>query len=200
MAAQILIAGVDEAGRGPLAGPVVAAAVILCDDGIAGVADSKALSAKRRALLAADIRARCAVGVGQASVEEIDRLNILWASMLAMRRAVEALVASSGLSPQLVLVDGNRCPDWGWPSRAVIGGDASEPAISAASIIAKEVRDALMRDLAAAHPGYGWERNMGYGTAQHLAGLRALGVTPHHRQSFAPVKNAKALKNLKSEN
>ena len=171
---------------------MVAAAVILCDGGIAGVADSKALSAKKRGLLAAEIRASCHVGVGQASVEEIDRLNILWASMLAMQRAVEALVAGSGLSPRLVLVDGNRCPDWSWPSRAIIGGDASEPAISAASIIAKEVRDGLMRGLADAHPGYGWERNMGYGTAQHLAGIRTLGVTPHHRQSFAPVKNAKS--------
>ena len=108
---------------------MVAAAVILCDGGIAGVADSKALSAKKRGLLAAEIRASCHVGVGQASVEEIDRLNILWASMLAMQRAVEALVAGSGLSPRLVLVDGNRCPDWSWPSRAIIGGDASETAI-----------------------------------------------------------------------
>ena len=171
---------------------MVAAAVILCDGGVAGVADSKALSAKKRGLLAAEIRSTCHVGVGLASVEEIDRLNILWASMLAMRRAVEALVAESGVSPGLVLVDGNRCPDWGWPSRAVIGGDASEPAISAASIIAKELRDGMMRELAAAHPGYGWERNMGYGTAQHLAGIRALGVTAHHRMSFAPVKNAKS--------
>lgn len=192
MVYQILIAGVDEAGRGPLAGPVVAAAVILCDGGIAGVADSKMLSAKKRGLLATEIRASCHVGVGLASVEEIDRLNILWASMLAMQRAVEALVAESGLSPELVLVDGNRCPELPWPSRAIIGGDASEPAISAASIIAKELRDGIMRELAMAHPGYGWERNMGYGTAEHLAGIRALGVTAHHRTSFAPVKNAKS--------
>lgn len=192
MAYQILIAGVDEAGRGPLAGPVVAAAVILCDGGIVGVADSKMLSAKKRGLLAAEIRASCHVGVGLASVEEIDRLNILWASMLAMQRAVEALVAESGLSPELVLVDGNRCPELRWPSRAIIGGDASEPAISAASIIAKELRDGIMRELAMAHPGYGWERNMGYGTAEHLAGIRALGVTAYHRTSFAPVRNAKS--------
>lgn len=178
-----MIAGVDEAGRGPLAGPVVAAAVILCPDGIAGLADSKALSAPRRAELAALIRERCVVGVGLASVEEIDELNILWATMLAMTRAVEAL----GCDPAEVLVDGNRCPEWRWPARAIVGGDATEPCISAASIVAKEHRDALMIEAAAAHPGYDWHSNKGYGSPAHLKALRDLGPTPLHRKSFAPV-------------
>ncbi|MFM9829539.1 MAG: ribonuclease HII [Sphingomonas sp.] len=178
-----MIAGVDEVGRGPLAGPVVAAAVILCAGGVAGLADSKALSPKRRAALAVEINARCRVGVGQASVEEIDTLNILWATMLAMERAVAAL----GVDPSEVLVDGNRCPGWRWPSRAIIGGDAREPCISAASIIAKQHRDALMLVADAAHPGYGWARNKGYGSAEHLAALARLGATPFHRRHFAPV-------------
>lgn len=178
-----MIAGVDEAGRGPLAGPVVAAAVILCPDGIAGVDDSKKLTALRREALFAHITERCVVGVGIASVEEIDSINIFWATMLAMTRAVEAL----GVEPRQVLVDGNRCPDWRYASRAIVGGDAIEPCISAASIIAKEHRDRLMRDLASDHPYYGWETNVGYGTPEHLAALRRHGPTPHHRRSFAPV-------------
>lgn len=182
-----MIAGVDEAGRGPLAGPVVAAAVILCPGGIAGLADSKKLSAARRVALAGEIRARCRVGVGEASVAEIDRLNILQATMLAMERAVTAL----GVDPAEVLVDGNRCPRWRWPSRAIVGGDATEPAISAASIIAKVARDAMMHALDAAHPGYGWAQNQGYGTAAHIAALDRLGPTPHHRMSFAPVARAR---------
>ncbi len=181
-----MIAGVDEAGRGPLAGPVVAAAVILCEGGIAGLADSKALRASRRAALAAAINARCRVGVGVASVAEIDTLNILQATMLAMERAVSAL----GVDPIEILVDGNRCPRWRWPSRAIIGGDATEPCISAASIIAKEHRDALMLAADAAHPGYGWARNKGYGTAEHLAALARLGPAAPHRRSFAPVAKA----------
>lgn len=135
-----MIAGVDEAGRGPLAGPVVAAAVILCAGGIDGVNDSKALTAARREALYEQIHARCTVGVGIASVEEIDDINILWATMLAMTRAVEAL----GIEPAEVLVDGNRCPDWAYRSRAIVGGDALEPCISAASIIAKVTRDRMM--------------------------------------------------------
>lgn len=181
-----MIAGIDEAGRGPLAGPVVAAAVVLCAGGIAGLADSKALTANRRAALATQIFARCRVGIGEASVEEIDALNILRATMLAMERAVAAL----GDDPAEVLVDGNRCPKWRWKSRAIIGGDATEPCISAASIIAKQHRDALMVAADAAHPGYGWARNKGYGTAEHLAALDRLGATIHHRRSFAPVARA----------
>lgn len=178
-----MIVGVDEAGRGPLAGPVVAAAVILCPDGIVGLDDSKKLSAKRRAELENQIKAQCRWTIGEASVEEIDRINILQATMLAMTRAVEAL----GIEPAEVLVDGNRLPRWRYPARAIVGGDALHPCISAASIIAKEHRDRFMISMAQKFPGFGWERNMGYGTAQHLAALRQHGPTPLHRTSFAPV-------------
>ena len=180
-----LVAGVDEAGRGPLAGPVVAAAVILrAEDCPEGLNDSKKLSAKRRAALEEEIKARALCwGLGVASVEEIDRINILWATMLAMTRAVEAL----GQDCQHVLVDGNRVPDWRWPATAVIGGDALCLSIAAASILAKEARDRMMLEAAATHPHYGWESNKGYGSAQHLAALRTHGPTPLHRRSFAPV-------------
>ena len=178
-----MIVGVDEAGRGPLAGPVVAAAVVLCPDGIPGLDDSKKLSAKRRAELETQIKARCRWAIGEASVEEIDRINILQATMLAMTRAVEAL----GIEPAEVLVDGNRLPRWRYTARAIVGGDALHPCISAASIIAKEHRDRFMIAMAQDFPGFGWERNMGYGTAQHLAALRQYGPTPLHRTSFAPV-------------
>ena len=178
-----MIVGVDEAGRGPLAGPVVAAAVVLCEGGIDGLDDSKKLSAKRRAVLEAEIKARCQWAVGLADVSEIDSINILQATMLAMTRAVEAL----GVEPVKVMVDGNRLPKWRYPAVAVVGGDALHPCISAASIIAKEHRDRLMRGYDLAYPGYGWASNKGYGSAQHLQALRELGVTPHHRRSFAPV-------------
>ena len=181
-----MIAGVDEAGRGPLAGPVVAAAVILCAGGIAGLDDSKKLSARRRDQLAGEITARCAFGIGMASVEEIDRLNILWATMLAMERAVLALACD----PAEILVDGNRCPDWRWPSRAIIGGDAIEPCISAASIIAKTTRDAIMIAADRDFPGYGWAANKGYGSRLHLDALHKLGPTPLHRRSFSPAAQA----------
>jgi ribonuclease HII len=189
-----MIFGIDEAGRGPLAGPVVAGAVWLGSAQIAGLNDSKKLSAKRRAVLQAQIMAQAHWAVGVVGPQEIDRINIFAATMLAMTRAVEALVTQVG-EPAMALIDGNktpqgRVPQWRWPARAIVGGDASEPAISAASIIAKEHRDAIMRDLAAQHPQYGWERNAGYGTAEHLAALRAHGVTPHHRRSFAPVAMA----------
>ncbi|OYY64987.1 ribonuclease HII [Sphingomonas sp. 28-62-11] len=187
-----MIAGVDEAGRGPLAGPVVAAAVVLCPDGIAGLDDSKKLTAARRDALFAQISARCTVGVGIASVEEIDALNILWATMLAMERAVAAL----GVDPAEVLVDGNRCPAWRWQSRAIIGGDAIEPCISAASIIAKVTRDRMMIEADRVHPGYGWASNKGYGAAVHMAALARLGPTPLHRRSFAPVARALSLQSL----
>lgn len=178
-----MIVGVDEAGRGPLAGPVVAAAVILCPDDIPGLDDSKKLSAKRRGELEAQIKARCRWAIGEASVEEIDRVNILQATMLAMTRAVEAL----GVEPAEVLVDGNRLPRWRYTARAIVGGDALHPCISAASIVAKEHRDRFMTAAAQEFPAFGWERNMGYGTAQHLAALRQYGPTPLHRTSFAPV-------------
>jgi Ribonuclease HII len=180
-----LVAGVDEAGRGPLAGPVVAAAVILrredCPDGLN---DSKQLSAKKRAGLEQEIKARALCwGVGIASVEEIDSLNILWATMLAMTRAVEALRHDCAH----VLVDGNRCPQWRWASTAIVEGDAKCLSIAAASILAKEARDRMMVEAAAVHPHYGWESNKCYGSAKHLAALREHGPTPLHRRSFAPV-------------
>ncbi len=178
-----MIVGVDEAGRGPLAGPVVAGAVILCNGGIAGLADSKCLSARRREALDSEIKARCRWAIGEASVAEIDDINILQATLLAMTRAVEAL----GVDPSKVLVDGNRLPKWRYVATAVVRGDAIHPCISAASIVAKQHRDRMMVAAARDYPGYGWERNMGYGTAQHLAALRQIGATPLHRTSFAPV-------------
>ncbi len=181
-----LICGVDEAGRGPLCGPVVAAAVILDPQRpIAGLADSKKLSEKARDRLAPLIREQAlAWAVAEASVEEIDRLNILHATMLAMRRAVEALAQR----PDEVLVDGNRCPQLALPVRAIVKGDALEPAISAASILAKTARDAGMLALDAAYPQYGLAAHKGYPTAAHLAALRRHGVADFYRRSFAPVR------------
>lgn len=186
------VIGVDEAGRGPLAGPVVAGAVVLCKPRPAGLDDSKKLSKARRAELEAAIKRRCAWAVGVVGVEEIDRLNIFGATMLAMTRAVLSLCAQLDQEPAEVLVDGNLTPngrtaDWRWQSRAIVGGDGVEPCISAASIIAKEHRDRIMRALAEAHPHYGWDRNAGYGTPEHLEALRRHGPTSHHRRSFAPV-------------
>ena len=179
-------AGVDEAGRGPLAGPVVAAAVILdpCRP-ITGLADSKKLTPVQRAELDAEIRA-CALAwcVASATVEEIDHLNILGATMLAMTRAVEGL----SRRPERVLVDGNRLPDLPCPGQAVVGGDARVPAISAASILAKVARDREMERLDRRHPGYGFARHKGYPTREHLAALERLGPCPAHRRSFAPVR------------
>jgi ribonuclease HII len=184
--AHRVIAGVDEAGRGPLAGPVVAAAVILCNGGIDGLDDSKKLSAKRRGELEALILARCIVGIGVASVEEIDRINILQATLRAMTRAVEAL----GVEPVHIMVDGNRLPKWRYRAEAVIGGDAIHPCISAASIIAKEYRDRIMIAADRDFPGYGWASNKGYGAAIHLAALTNLGPTSMHRKSFRPVRES----------
>ncbi|MFM2411336.1 MAG: ribonuclease [Pseudomonadota bacterium] len=184
-----MIVGVDEAGRGPLAGPVVAAAVILCDGGIDGLDDSKKLTANKRAALEIQIKAHCVWAVGVADVAEIDTINILQATMLAMTRAVDAL----GREPTQVLVDGNCLPRWRYQSLAVVGGDALHPCISAASIIAKEHRDRLMRSYDLAHPGYGWASNKGYGSAGHLEALRRLGPTPLHRRSFAPVAQLELL-------
>lgn len=183
-----VVIGVDEAGRGPLAGPVVAAACVLGPAAPQGLDDSKKLSAKRRAVLEPQIKASCHWALGVVEAEEIDRINIFAATMLAMTRAVAALA----LEPDEVLIDGNmtpagRHPEWCWPARAIVGGDALEPCISAASILAKEHRDRLMREYAEAHPHYGWHTNMGYGTAEHLAALREHGPSPLHRRSFAPV-------------
>jgi len=181
------VAGVDEAGRGPLAGPVVAAAVILDPACVPpGIDDSKALTAAKRAALHDAILGCARVGLGICTVEEIDRLNIFWATMLAMTRAVAAL----DVAPGFVLVDGNRCPDWDHRSEAVVGGDALCLSIAAASIVAKQHRDALMIELDALHPGYGWASNKGYAAKVHQQALRTLGPTPHHRRSFAPVAQA----------
>lgn len=181
-----LICGVDEAGRGPLCGSVVAAAVILDPARpIDGLADSKKLTEKRRDLLAPIIRERAlAWAVGEASVEEIDQLNILHATMLAMKRAVEAL----DVAPDEVLVDGNRCPQIAYSVQAVVKGDALVSAISAASILAKTVRDAQMLVLDAAYPQYGLAAHKGYPTAAHLAAIRQYGVKDFYRKSFGPVR------------
>lgn len=180
-----LICGVDEAGRGPLAGPVVAAAVILDPQRpIDGLNDSKKLTAARRETLAVEIREKAlAWAVAEASVEEIDRLNILQASLLAMQRAVSGL----SLMPEKALVDGNKCPVLACPVEAIVGGDGKLAAIAAASILAKTVRDAQMQELHVLYPQYGFDRHKGYPTALHLAALREHGISPVHRRSYGPV-------------
>lgn len=178
------VAGVDEAGRGPLAGPVVAAAVILPrDHGIIGLDDSKKLSGKKRAVLESLILEKTIYSIALCDQGEIDSINILQATMLSMKRAVDGLPET----PDHVLVDGNRLPAWEHCAEAVIGGDALHTCISAASILAKEYRDRLMIAAAIQYPEYGWERNKGYGTAEHMAALKKYGPTPLHRMSFAPV-------------
>ena len=181
------IAGVDEVGRGPLAGPVTAAAVILDPNNIpTGLNDSKALSAKKRKVLYDLILQYCRVGVVHVSVEEIDRINILQASLLAMGQAIAQLDPS----PSFVLIDGNRIPaGLSVPTQAIVKGDAKSVSIAAASIVAKITRDRLMSDLARQNPGYGWDKNAGYPTKEHQLALQHLGVSPHHRRSFKPVHN-----------
>ncbi len=182
----MLVAGVDEVGRGPLAGPVVTAAVILPENfDLPGLTDSKKLSLKKRQLLSVAIKQQAlAWNLAEASVAEIDQLNILHATMLAMQRAVAGLA----IKPDQVLVDGNRTPEFDIPAQAIVGGDGIEASISAASIIAKVARDALMSDYAESYPNYGFEKNSGYPTKQHREALIEHGVTPIHRRSFAPVK------------
>jgi ribonuclease HII len=180
-----IVAGVDEVGRGPLAGDVVAAAVILGDSSPAGLTDSKALSPRQRERLAEMIRSEAVSwSLGRATVAEIDELNILQASLLAMWRAVEGL----SVQPSLVLVDGNHLPRWSYEARAIVKGDLIEPAISAASIVAKVTRDSEMVILDDQYPGYGFATHKGYPTKAHLAALASLGVSPVHRRSFGPVK------------
>ena len=181
-----LIAGVDEAGRGPLAGPVIAAAVILDPERpIAGLADSKQLSERQREHLFDEIRNKAlACSTGRAEVAEIERLNILQASLLAMRRAVEGLA----IQPALARIDGNRCPELPCPAEAVIGGDRTVAEISAASILAKVARDREMLELDGRFPGYGFARHKGYPTMAHIQALEALGVSPVHRRTFGPVR------------
>jgi ribonuclease HII len=181
-----LIAGVDEAGRGPLAGPVVAAAVILDDQHpIVGLADSKQLTARQRERLFDEIRAHAlCFSVAQASVEEIEDINILQATLLAMRRAIQGL----RLPPKLVLIDGNRLPILPMRSESIVKGDTLVAAISAASILAKVTRDRWCDDIDVQYPAYGFAQHKGYGTAQHLAALREHGACPHHRTTFRPVR------------
>lgn len=185
-----LIAGTDEAGRGPWVGPVVAAAVCfpdlkVSDDLAKQLDDSKKLSpAKREVLFDKIYKSGALIGIGQASAEEIDKINILQASFLAMKRAL--LQIKSPID--FVLIDGNRMPKWEWPSETIIGGDGKSLSIAAASIIAKVTRDRLMTDLAKEYPFYGWEKNAGYGTAAHIKGLKEHGITPYHRKSYAPIK------------
>jgi ribonuclease HII len=190
-AEEYLLIGVDEAGRGPLAGPVVAAAVVFpagCS-AVRGLRDSKIVPPRKRAKLAEKIRARViAFGIGAASAHEIDRLNIRVASALAMRRAIARLIRRSALpKPYRILIDGLPLPEIGYPHEALVDGDARCQSISAAAILAKTVRDGLMHRLATRHPGYGWDTNVGYGTEEHQEGLHALGPTRHHRLTFAPI-------------
>lgn len=191
---QGIVCGIDEAGRGPLAGPVVAAAVILDQRHFPkslrrGLDDSKVLTAAEReacyrALRRCAIRGVARIGVGAASAREVDGVNILRAALLAMARAAAAL----GVRPDIALVDGNVAPQLGCAVHTIVGGDGSSFSIAAASVVAKVTRDRIMRDLAPRYPGYGWETNVGYPTPEHGAALRRLGVTPHHRRSFAPVR------------
>ncbi len=188
-----VVCGVDEAGRGPWAGPVVAGAAILtpgCLDGdwIGGLDDSKKLGTPRREKLFDILIAETPTGVGLASVAEIDSLNILQATLLAMGRAVKNMIRDHGATPGLALVDGNRPPVLVCPARCVVGGDGKSLSIAAASIIAKVSRDAIMADLARQYPGYGWERNAGYGPPEHRRALATYGITPHHRRTFAPIR------------
>jgi ribonuclease HII len=183
-----LVVGIDEAGRGPWAGPVFAGAVVLDVKGLPqilryGLNDSKKLSPARRLELYEALKPHARIGVGQASVEEIDAINILQATMVAMRRALENL----GFCPDHAIVDGNYPPRLPCPVKCVIRGDSISMSVAAASIVAKVSRDRLMTQLARSHPGYGWDHNFGYGTAEHQAALEAIGTTHHHRRSFAPV-------------
>ena len=180
------IIGVDEVGRGPLAGPVISAAIILNKEKIPeGINDSKKLSKKKREVINGELISQHSFAIGIASVEEIDKINILQASLLAMKRAVLNL----NIKPQTILVDGNKLPDLEYNMYPIIKGDSKSISIAAASIIAKVYRDKLMQDLSLQYPGYYWEKNSGYGTKQHLLALNNLGVTPIHRKSFAPIYN-----------
>lgn len=188
LASGMPVVGVDEVGRGPLAGPVVAAAVVLDPQHeICGLTDSKKLSTKRREQLAAEIReTSTGWSLGRCEFDEIDDLNIFQATLMAMRRAVDGL----NCEPGFILVDGKHCPAWPWPSLAVVGGDAKVPAISAASIIAKVNRDNEMLEMHDRYPEYGFDRNKGYPTAEHLSAIQRVGICAIHRRSFGPVKRA----------
>ncbi|MEO6581107.1 MAG: ribonuclease HII [Sphingomicrobium sp.] len=183
------LAGVDEAGCAPLAGPVVAAAVILDRNRFPrGIDDSKKLDLETREAIYGRLVKVAVFGVGMASVAEIDEINIYWARMLAMARAVESLALATGFEPAWVLVDGNACPRWERPSKAIVAGDSKCRSIAAASIVAKVTRDRIMADHAQTWPGYGWERNRGYPTPEHIRGIAAHGITPLHRRTFSKVR------------
>ena len=189
------VCGIDEAGRGPLAGPVIAACVYIPEDVKKlsfwrDVDDSKKLNARKRDDLFSRIRHYCAFGIGAASVEEIDSLNIHHATLLAMRRAFEGMNAANDFKPCMVLVDGKFTPEIGFECKAIVDGDALSLSIAAASIIAKVTRDRMMAELDREFPAYGWAKNAGYGTKAHLTALKAHGVTPHHRRSYAPVRDS----------
>lgn len=189
-----IVIGVDEVGRGPLAGPVVAAAVYIPPQNYnhpvwREVQDSKKLSAVRRDVLFAVIQGQCQFGIAEASVEEIDEFNILQATFLAMRRAIEQIQVQN----PFILIDGNRLPkNWPWEAKAVVKGDSKSSSIAAASILAKVTRDRMMEELGSQYPIYGWQNNAGYGTPEHLSAIHRGGITPHHRLSFAPIKTLKA--------
>ncbi len=183
------VAGIDEAGRGPWAGPVVAAAVILPNGNIPdGLNDSKKLSKKRRAELFITIQQTCLVGIGIATVEEIDEINILQASLLAMRRAVAELSQQPDANLAACLVDGNKDPNLNLPTECIVKGDGKSLSIAAASIIAKVFRDKIMADLSQVYPHYDWQQNSGYGVPKHIEALKLVGISPHHRKSFAPIR------------
>ena len=187
------LVGVDEVGRGPLAGPVVAGAVIIPDNvrgkpEIGMIRSSKELTKKKREIIHDFLVKTCPFAIGMASVQEIDAMNILQATMLAMRRAIQNL-ANLNHAPAHILVDGNKCPQSAYPESFLVRGDSKNITIAAASVIAKVVRDSIMDDLSESYPHYAWQKNAGYGTKQHLDAIHTYGITPHHRKSFAPIRN-----------
>ena len=194
LSSRAVIVGVDEVGRGPLAGPVTAAAVFvdrqkITSDLLTKIDDSKKIPQKQRATLSKQIEGIAIIGIGWASSSEIDQLNILEATMLAMQRAIFSLRKQIILDPDYILIDGNKVPRLDFPSKAIVRGDKKSISIAAASIVAKSKRDAFMTSLSKLYPCYGWEKNAGYGTREHLAAIEREGITTHHRRSFKPIAN-----------
>ena len=194
LSTSAVIVGVDEVGRGPLAGPVTAAAVFvdrqkITSDLLTKIDDSKKIAQKKRATISKQIESIAIIGIGWASSGEIDQLNILEATMLAMQRAIFSLQKQIILDPDYILIDGNKVPRLDFPSKAIVRGDEKSLSIAAASIVAKSKRDAFMTSLSKLYPGYGWEKNAGYGTREHLAAIEREGITIHHRRSFKPIAN-----------
>ena len=192
LSTSAVIVGVDEVGRGPLAGPVTAAAVFfdrqkITSDLLTKIDDSKKIAQKKRATISKQIESIAIIGIGWASSGEIDQLNILEATMLAMQRAIFSLQKQIILDPDYILIDGNKVPRLDFPSKAIVRGDEKSLSIAAASIVAKNKRDAFMTSLSKLYPGYGWEKNAGYGTGEHLAAIEREGITVHHRRSFKPI-------------